>query len=117
MTEAVNHPAHYNQFRHEVIELAELLNFNNGCVVKYLCRAPFKGRFDEDLRKATWYLRREQERGVDEIWSEEALQLQIDFCADLAKAGYPRLADALTALSRHEYTKAAVLLMRKDNGE
>ncbi len=54
----VNHPPHYNRFSHEVIELVEKMSFCNGNALKYLLRAPFKGAFSEDLKKAAWYLRR-----------------------------------------------------------
>lgn len=52
----VNHPAHYTQFSHEVIELAATLDFCLGNCVKYILRAPFKGYELEDLKKARWYL-------------------------------------------------------------
>lgn len=119
MTEAVNHPSHYCQFRHEVIELAELLNFNNGNVVKYVCRAPYKGNAQEDLKKAIWYLRRELDRGVDEIWTDAANRLVLEFCRDLDRAGHPHLANALIALQGHQYMKAVREIMRegKEDGE
>lgn len=60
--DAVNHPKHYTQFPVEVIELTENLNFNLGNVVKYVCRADFKGKKREDLLKAKWYLERELKR-------------------------------------------------------
>lgn len=58
----VNHPAHYNFGRIEVIEFIEdqKLGYHLGNTVKYICRA---GRKDpskeiEDLEKARWYLDR-----------------------------------------------------------
>lgn len=58
----VNHPAHYNFGRIEVIEFIEdqQLGYHLGNTVKYICRA---GRKDEskeieDLNKARWYLDR-----------------------------------------------------------
>ena len=61
MTEAVNHPAHYNSGRIEVIDANEDwdLNFSLGCVVKYVARAEHKGSCIEDLEKAAWYIARE----------------------------------------------------------
>ena len=38
--------------------LCERLPFNFGCVVKYLCRAAYKGQEASDLEKALAYLRR-----------------------------------------------------------
>lgn len=60
MSEQVHHPPHYNQGPMEVIDLIEGfgLNFHLGNVVKYILRAPHKGREIEDLEKAMWYLER-----------------------------------------------------------
>ena len=62
----VNHPAHYNAGRIEVIEAIEDwgLQYHRGTAVKYIARA---GRKDaskevEDLQKAIWYLNRECQR-------------------------------------------------------
>jgi len=55
----VHNPVHYKQFPVEVIEITEHLNFCLGNVVKYVCRADFKGNKLEDLKKARWYLDRE----------------------------------------------------------
>ena len=57
----VNHPAHYTQYEHEVIELTEKLDFCTGNAVKYILRAPFKGNEKQDLEKALWYLNRSLE--------------------------------------------------------
>lgn len=59
MTDNVNHPQHYLQYEHEVIELTEKLNFCIGNAAKYILRAPFKGHAVEDLEKARWYIERE----------------------------------------------------------
>ena len=60
----INHPSHYNQGEIEPIDVIEDwgLNFNLGSVIKYISRAPYKGRQLEDLQKAAWYLKREIER-------------------------------------------------------
>lgn len=50
----VNHPSHYNQYDHEVIELSRLLPYCAGNVVKYILRGPFKNGI-EDLQKCLWY--------------------------------------------------------------
>ena len=59
--ETVDHPPHYTFGNIEVIDAIEAwgLNFHLGNVVKYLVRAPHKGKFLEDLRKARWYLDRQ----------------------------------------------------------
>ncbi len=61
----VNHPAHYNQGKIEVIEFIEdkKLGFHLGNAIKYIARAGKKDptKYVEDLEKAVWYIRREQE--------------------------------------------------------
>lgn len=51
----VNHPKHYTQYKHEVIELASCFDFVTGNAIKYLLRAADKNGV-EDLEKAVWYL-------------------------------------------------------------
>ena len=62
MSDPVNHPAHYNQGKIEVIEFIEdkILNFHLGNAVKYIARAGKKdpNKEVEDLRKAIWYINR-----------------------------------------------------------
>ena len=55
----INHPSHYT-IGIEVIDFIESwdMSYHLGNVLKYLCRAPHKGRQMEDLQKALWYLRR-----------------------------------------------------------
>lgn len=59
----VNHPPHYNQGSIETIDyILETLGKDGfvsycwGNALKYLSRANFKGKRDEDLKKANWYL-------------------------------------------------------------
>lgn len=63
-SDAVNHPAHYNTGRIEVIDAIDEwgLNFELGNVVKYVARAGHKADAQEDLKKAQWYLNHEIER-------------------------------------------------------
>jgi hypothetical protein len=58
MSEAVNHPAHYNAGKIEVIDAIEDwgLDFSLGNAVKYIARAAHKGKPLEDLKKARWYI-------------------------------------------------------------
>jgi hypothetical protein len=58
MSDTVRHPKHYNTGTIEVINVIEdwRLNFNEGNVLKYLARAPHKGKHLEDLQKAREYL-------------------------------------------------------------
>ncbi len=61
--ERINHPAHYGgaDNPHEPIKVIRhyKLNFELGCVIKYVLRAPYKGAALEDLKKAAWYLQGE----------------------------------------------------------
>lgn len=58
----VDHPSHYTQGKFESIEVIEDQGhgrgFCYGNALKYLHRAPHKGREVEDLRKARWYVER-----------------------------------------------------------
>ena len=64
MTDAVNHPAHYNTGQYEVIDVIEdwRLGFHLGNAVKYIARAGHKGDALTDLKKARFYIDREIER-------------------------------------------------------
>ena len=67
----IQNPPHYNKFSFQPIDIiAEVTNyyegstaFHIGTVLKYLCRAPFKGKLIEDLKKANYYLT----RAIDEM--------------------------------------------------
>lgn len=71
----VNQPPHYNKFSFQPIDMIdEVTNyyegstaFHIGTVLKYLCRAPFKGKLLEDLKKANYYLT----RAIEEMEEEE----------------------------------------------
>tara|TARA_R100000458_G_C8220469_1_gene205002 strand:- start:560 stop:805 length:246 start_codon:yes stop_codon:yes gene_type:complete len=58
MAEKVNHPAHYNSGKIEVIDAIHDwgLDFCLGNVVKYVARHNHKENSLEDLKKAKWYL-------------------------------------------------------------
>lgn len=59
--DTVNHPSHYKGKGLECIQVIEAfeLGFCLGNAIKYILRAGKKGRKDEDLKKAIWYLNRE----------------------------------------------------------
>lgn len=57
----VDHPSHYNKGRIEVALAMDLLWSPEqwlGHALKYACRAPWKGKEDEDVAKAIWCARR-----------------------------------------------------------
>jgi hypothetical protein len=64
MTDAINHPQHYNAHPAgiECIDVIEHFGFNIGNAIKYLWREGLKGASDEDLKKAAWYVAREVEK-------------------------------------------------------
>ncbi len=64
IVDMVNHPPHYKSGKLECIEVIENfnLNFHLGNAVKYILRADKKGKQQEDLQKAIWYLQRELKR-------------------------------------------------------
>jgi hypothetical protein len=66
----IDHPAHYNQGQIETIQVIEDAGLGQGfCLgnaLKYLLRAPHKGSYLQDLKKASWYINRliEKEEGA-----------------------------------------------------
>jgi len=79
--EAVDHPAHYNDGKIEVIDFIEDLGlsegFNLGNAVKYISRAGKKdaNKTVEDINKAVWYIERQikayETFGICDAWSRE----------------------------------------------
>lgn len=65
MTDYVNEPPHYNQGGIECIDAIqasmtrdEFAGYCKGNTIKYLWRYRYKGKAEQDLRKAEWYLAR-----------------------------------------------------------
>tara|TARA_B100001250_G_scaffold342759_1_gene311164 strand:+ start:40 stop:333 length:294 start_codon:yes stop_codon:yes gene_type:complete len=64
MEDMVNHPPHYNQHGVECIDAIKATTGDNfkdylkGNIMKYLWRFDYKGKPEEDLQKAKWYLNR-----------------------------------------------------------
>jgi hypothetical protein len=101
MTDDVNHPEHYNKQGIEVIDVIEAyeLPYHLGNVIKYVLRAKYKGREEQDIRKAFWYLERYIEEAFDLVLDTEdfdgeptysleevrAFFLGFDFATDQAK--------------------------------
>lgn len=58
--DAVNHPKHYTAGKIEVIDFIDdqKFGFYEGQVVKYVCRAKYRGTELQDLKKGAWYLNR-----------------------------------------------------------
>lgn len=71
--ESVNHPSHYNQNKFESIDEMMIIFGPKAvycfCICnawKYKSRALYKGNFEEDIKKADWYLEKANEikRGI-----------------------------------------------------
>lgn len=67
MSDHINHPKHYTAGKVEVIDIIEQIvatypypadGWCIGAALKYLARAPLKGHYADDLKKAKWYLDR-----------------------------------------------------------
>lgn len=63
MSDAVNHPTHYNNHPSgvEAIDICERLPFNIGNAFKYIYRCDSKGSTVQDIDKAIFYVNRELE--------------------------------------------------------
>jgi len=59
----VDHPKHYQGQGLECIDVIEAfnLNFCLGNAIKYILRAKHKGKEEQDIHKAIWYLHRHLE--------------------------------------------------------
>lgn len=126
MADPLDHPDHYNRTEakgedgtspFEVIKLIEdwKLGFSLGNALKYILRAPYKGRQTEDLRKAVWYLRRAKDRCL-----EDAAKIACDgresrlkpkaACAAWKLAGY--LTEVVCFIHDRDYDEALKILDR-----
>lgn len=54
--EMIDHPSHYTAFPIEPVQLIRGLDFYTGSIFKYVIRAPYKGKAEQDFKKARWYL-------------------------------------------------------------
>lgn len=73
----VNHPSHYTQNKFESIDEMMIVfgpeAVYHFCICnawKYKNRAPFKGNFEEDMKKADWYLTKAKEIKRGNLWQE-----------------------------------------------
>jgi hypothetical protein len=72
-SDPVKRPAHYRTGEVEAIDIIEQITrdyppelaYMVGNVLKYVIRAPHKGKLSEDLAKADWYLRRATNRSIN----------------------------------------------------
>ena len=64
----VNEPPHYKQHEMECIDemvvifgVSAVIDYCRCAAWKYRYRAPYKGKFEEDNKKADWYLKKAKE--------------------------------------------------------
>lgn len=75
----VNHPSHYTDGPFECDLLTKQLDFNAGCMVKYLYRYKSKGDPIMDLSKAYWY-----SQHLDVEWTSKIIEINFDISKKLA---------------------------------
>ena len=136
MTEKINHPAHYGgDVKYETIKIIDDwgLGFSAGNALKYILRAPHKGHWADDMRKAEWYLKHAFE--VEEGFCFNKLTRLIKVLLPFPYSFRPRselapadvtayweldehLGDAVQYLSHHEYLPArdCVILALREKG-
>lgn len=76
-SDPVNHPSHYTQNKFESID-EMMIAFGPEAVYHFcICnawkhknRAPYKGNFEEDMKKADWYLTKAKEIKGGNLWQE-----------------------------------------------
>lgn len=98
MSDNVNHPAHYERWSVEVIDLTERESFLIGNILKYALRAGSKdgSTYEEDMAKACWYARKHVGNIADrDSWQAGLDSLQTHFAA----------ADAYLAARREDTTE------------
>ena len=73
----VNRPSHQTQNKFETIDemmivfVPEAVYYFCICNAwKYKSRAPYKGNFEEDMKKADWYLTKAEEIKEEDLWQE-----------------------------------------------
>ncbi|MFN3465641.1 MAG: DUF3310 domain-containing protein [Terricaulis sp.] len=104
MTDAVNHPPHYNAHPAgiECIDVVDRLPFCQGNAIKYLWRANHKGAARQDLEKALWYVDRALQ-GRDAVMA--ALPAD-DFLRQVCAGFDPRVGCAILAIATCELGEA-----------
>lgn len=105
----INHPSHYEECGnggYEPIDLIELYPFCLGTAMKYLFRAGKKAgnSYEQDLKKARWYLRRALQTGMTELrmaWPKRDCAKVLVALVANGKNVNPLLADLFTRNERY----------------
>lgn len=103
MSDEINSPSHYTSHPSgvECIDIAEQMSFRRGNAVKYIWRAGLKGSAITDLRKARWYVARDENAATDMgPDSDVDPNLLDEVCAQFPDARYGVLVTAV-ALGAH----------------
>lgn len=105
----VNHPAHYNDGKIEVIDYIEDkgLGFHLGNAVKYISRAGKKDQAKaiEDLEKAVWYIQRYIEKQRAGNVEKETLTTPARDLISEANHGYVNMLDKGIVLTHEELSE------------
>jgi hypothetical protein len=71
INEKVDHPAHYNQYPMEVIDMMEMIWVKKATVLyckmnafKYRMRMGYKDDLEQDFKKEQWYLKKAKELAI-----------------------------------------------------
>ena len=107
-------PSHYLNHGISPTRIAELwdLPFDRANVIKYLLRAPYKGRELEDLKKALWYMLRAVNRKESQL-DPEVRALRPLFDIDSKVPGEPFTPEWMDKLwTFHEERKDLIHLLR-----
>lgn len=116
MSDAINHPRHYNAHPAgiECIDLVEALPFCQGNAIKYLWRADHKGAAREDLQKALWYVERAMKSPIAAVFDPRAFPPGLDHVLRRACSGFSGpVAQAIeaVALARLDVAHAALTFL------
>lgn len=126
LADNVNHPSHYaGQGKIECIDfMEEMVKGYSGieavCLgnaIKYLWRYPYKGRPEEDLEKAKWYISHAAEKPGTKVEKGKNLYIIDHGIAEMLEGKEPAekriLADILEHIFNRTYAKNIILVNYK----
>lgn len=111
--DAVDHPSHYTATEFEPVVVIEALapHYHVGAAIKYLARAPHKGRLAEDLKKARWYLLRAVACGVVGRKHPNGRRIAASWCAHYPEKLRESAEDAIDYMLHGDYDRSQLLVL------
>lgn len=111
--DAINHPSHYTATEFEPVVVIESLNphAHVAFAIKYLARAPHKGRLAEDLKKARWYLLRAVACGVVGRKHPNGRRIAASWCAHYPEKLRESAEDAIDYMLAGDYDRSQLLVL------